>query len=527
MLKRLALIALALALAGTRVEAQPRPAVTPPTTAVEAAPSAAEELVSQDSPRASMTRFLTAARAARWDEAARYLDLPRSREGDAPRLARELLEVLDRQVWIDPSALSNDPQGDPGDRLPARTDEVARLQGPTGATEPVRITRRTLHDEVRWVFTRQTTARIEAWYGGLEGRWIRERLPAWSLRRSARHLLVWQWIALPLLALASLLLARVLATLTNRAASRAVHRVWPDLAEALHERALGPVTGLWMVPVFGLGADAMNLYPPAAQALSGVVRAALFVAVFWGVWGSVGVLSHALLGSAWARAHPSSETLVPLGMRVLRVLVVALAVTAVLSALGYPVVSLVAGLGVGGLALALAAQKTGEHLFGSFAIGLDQPFRVGDTVKIEDHLGTVESLGLRSTRIRTLGRTVVTIPNGKLADLRIENYTLRDSFFFNPKLALAPGTAPETVEAILAALRETLEAHPDRAPDEPNVFVHSVTAESVVVEAQGWIRAESWAVYLPLRTALYLRVLRVARDHGATLAAPIRVLRNE
>lgn len=524
MLKRLTWISLCLVVAGSAADAQPRIPRPTPTPATPPAP--VEEPVDPESPRASMTRFLAAARGGRWSEAALYLDVAHSRQQEAPRLARELIEVLDRHVWIDPAALSTDPQGDPGDRLSPRTDEIARIPGPAGVLEPVRITRRSVDDTTRWVFTRQTTSRIDAWFDALEGRWLRDRLPPWTLRRGAKDLLVWQWIALPLVALLSLGVGRLLASLSNRLAARAIHGVWPDLALSLKERARGPVTGLWMVPLFSLGVDAMQLYPPAAQALAGVTRASLFVAVFWGVWGAIGVLSHALLGSEWARAHPSSETLVPLGIRVLRVCVVALAITAVLGALGYPVLSLVAGLGVGGLALALAAQKTGEHLFGSFAIGLDQPFRVGDLVQVDDHLGTVESLGLRSTRIRTLARTIVTIPNGKLADLRIENFTVRDSYYFNPKLALAPDTDPERIEALIRALHEALLAIPERSEDEPNVFIRAISAESVLVEGQCWIRAAAWQDFLPSKTALSLRVLGIVRAEGVTLAAPIRVIRN-
>ncbi|MFO0628960.1 MAG: mechanosensitive ion channel family protein [Polyangiales bacterium] len=210
-----------------------------------------------------------------------------------------------------------------------------------------------------------------------------------------------------------------------------------------------------------------------------------------------------------------------------KVVVVALAVTAVLSALGYPVASLVAGLGVGGIALALAAQKTGEHLFGSFALGLDQPFRVGDFVQVDEHSGTVESLGLRSTRLRTQGRTVVTIPNGKLADLRVENFTQRDRYYFNPRVAVAPDTAPDDIAALVEALRALVTAHPQLADEAPSVFVQGMTAESVVLEVQAWFTAESWTAFLPLRSALFLDTLRAVQGRGVRLAAPIRVLRTE
>lgn len=483
-----------------------------------------EEVVAPDSPRASMARFLEHARAGRWPEAGRYLDAPRG--STAAVVARELVEVLDRHVWVDPGSLSGDAQGDTGDGLPTRVDEVARIPGPTGTPEPVRITRREFDDGVRWVFTRQTATRVTVWYGSLEGRWLRERLPAWSLRLGPKNLLRWQWAALPLILLASLAVARLLASLSVRALTKVTHRAWPDLDGRLTARALGPVTALWTAPLCGLAVDPLGLYPPAQRFVDGILRAWLFVSIFWALWRSVAVLAQGILGTQWSQAHPGSVTLIPLGAKAMKVVIVALAVTAVLSSLGYPVASLVAGLGIGGLALALAAQKTGEQLFGSVAIGLDQPFRVGEYVKVEDHEGTVESVGLRSTRIRTMKRTVVTIPNGKLADMRVENFSARDRFYFHCVLGLATDTPPETLRALLDAVRALLLAHPQRAEDDtPSAFVKDVSAEAVLVEVQAWFRAEDLTEFIPLRTELYLAVLAAVRAQGATLAAPVRVLR--
>lgn len=517
-------LALALTLSAALASAQPLLPGRPTAPAPSPPPAEPEEVVAPDSPRASMTRFLEAARAGRWAEAGRYLDAPRGTADPAP-LARELVEVLDRHVWVDPSSLSAEPQGDTGDGLPGRVDEVARVPGPSGAPEPVRVARREFDDGVRWVFTRQTVSRVPVWYGALEGRWLRERLPPWSLRLGPKSVLWWQWGALLAIVLGAVALARLLASVSVRALARLARRAWPELDGALPSRALGPVTALWVVPLCLAATDPLGLYPPAQRFVEGILRATLFVTIFWGLWRSVAVLAQGILGTAWAAAHPGSITLIPLGAKALKVVIVALSVTAVLSSLGYPVASLVAGLGIGGLALALAAQKTGEHLFGSVAIGLDQPFRVGDWVKIEDHQGTVESVGLRSTRVRTFERSVVTIPNGKLADMRVENYSQRDRFYFNVRLGLATDTAPDALRALLDALRAFVVEHPRASGDAPYVFVKELSAEAVVIEVQSWFRAENLDDFIALRTELYLAVLAMVAGRGVRLAAPIRVLR--
>jgi hypothetical protein len=137
--------------------------------------------------------------------------------------------------------------------------------------------------------------------------------------------------------------------------------------------------------------------------------------------------------SPWGLTHVASRSLLSLGARIGKVALGIMALVAVISELGYPVTSLIAGLGIGGLAFALASQKTVENLFGAFSIGVDQPFCEGDFIKVEDFSGTVEAIGLRSTRIRTLDRTLITVPNGKLAEMRIETFAVRDRIRLVPK----------------------------------------------------------------------------------------------
>src|SRR5262249_37823107 len=157
-----------------------------------------------------------------------------------------------------------------------------------------------------------------------------------------------------------------------------------------------------------------------------------------------------LLEQPTTQSNPAARSLVPLGTRAVKVAIVVLAALSALSALGYPVASLVAGLGVGGVALALASQTTVETLFGSLSIGVDQPFRVGDLIPAEGRVtGTVESIGLRSTRTRTLDRTLVTIPNGKLADMRVESITERDRIKLGCTIALDRTSSAAAVRAVL------------------------------------------------------------------------------
>jgi len=187
------------------------------------------------------------------------------------------------------------------------------------------------------------------------------------------------------------------------------------------------------------------------------------------------VLAEVLTRSTWAERNRASRALIPLIIRVSQMALAAIAVITLLSELGYAVTSLIAGLGVGGLAVALAAQKTLENLFGAFAIGADQPFREGDFVRVDDFVATVESIGMRSTRFRTQDRTLITIPNGKLADMKVESFAARDRLRFASVLSLAYGTAPGQVRAVLEGVERTLRAQPKLWPD------------SVTTRQPGWV----------------------------------------
>jgi MscS family membrane protein len=216
--------------------------------------------------------------------------------------------------------------------------------------------------------------------------------------------------------------------------------------------------------------------------------------------------------------------LIPLGRRVVKVLVVAMAAIAILSELGYPVASLVAGLGIGGLALALAAQKTVENLFGAFSIGVDQPFREGDFVKIEDFVGTVEAVGLRSTQFRTLDRTLITIPNGRLADMRVESFAARDRIRLFCVLGLVYSTTPAQMRAILAELERLLRAHEKIWPDSLTVRFREFAASSLDIEIMAWFQTQDWNEFLAIRQELFLGFMDLVERAGSSFAFPTRTI---
>jgi MscS family membrane protein len=208
-----------------------------------------------------------------------------------------------------------------------------------------------------------------------------------------------------------------------------------------------------------------------------------------------------------------------LGRRFSKLLLSLLAVASALSILGVPVASVVAGLGVGGLAVALAAQKTFENLLGAFAIGADQPFREGDTIKVDDVVGTVERVGLRSTQIRTGERTVVSIPNGQLAEKRIETFAARDRLRFVVVVTVAYETAPAQVRTLLASIEALLRAEELMSPTDMSARVLGFGAMGLDLEVQGFLLTTDTTVFAATKTRLLLSIMELVTKNGSTFAA--------
>jgi len=500
------------------------PATAPSANAREPAPAPTEEKVESDSPRASLSEYLTACNNGQYALAAEFLELLPSEAARGPELARMLKAVLDRHLSIDLEAVSGDSLGQRSDTLSPHTDEIGKIARRTGKLDAVRLVRRQRGNVDVWVFSRATVQHVGEWFGELPHRWMLDHLPEPLLRPGPRGVLWWQWIALPLLALLSL----VIGAAFSRVAVRLLHFLtaktpgsWDD---AIVSRLGGPFTITVGVGLSFLALPLLALYPPAEKFVSGMLRTSIFVAFFWTLLRLIDVVSDIVKMSPWGLQHGASRSLLSLGARITKVGLGVLATVAVISELGYPVASLIAGLGIGGLALALASQKTVENLFGAFSLGVDQPFREGDFVKIEDFMGTVEAVGLRSTRVRTLDRTVVTIPNGKLAEMRIESFAVRDRIRLACTLGLVYGTTASQMRLVIAGLEQTLREHPKIFSDGITVRLKALSSSSLDIEIMAWFKTADYAEFQLIRQDILLQFMEVVEKAGTAFAFPTRTV---
>ncbi len=498
--------------------------VKAPPRATATAPEADEE--APDSPRASVDAFLDLCDRSRYAEAARYLDVPRGAEARSAELARKLSAVLNERLPLDPNRLSPESSGLKDDRLPAGTEELGKIKGSNGRWVSIRIVRheaRSPEDEARWLFSQSTVQNVDALYAALNGRWVREHLPEALLGQGWWGLYYWQWLAFPVLALLCTMIAYALTWLLGFGVRRAVAH-WSWGAVVVHRMKRPVIVGLALVLFWNL-VPWLALTLRAEDILGRILRALGYLTGFWMLLRAVSVAGDEISNAPWAVSRPSLRSLSSFGVKVGKFMVAALALMVALSELGYPVTSVVAGLGLGGVALALAAQKTVENLFGSISILADQPFLVGDTIRVDGIEGTVERIGVRSTRLRTADRTIVILPNGKLADMRIESLGPRDRIRFATKLVLDRSTRVAQVENVVRAVKKTLEEHPKVAAR--NVSVHLVSlgetdGAGLVVDVGTLVETRDFGEFADIRDGLLLTFAKIVETEGAAFARPIR-----
>ena len=469
-----------------RPTAEATPAAAPP--AAPAGASATEHVLeAPDSPRASVRAFIElTTRKGDYRGAARYLTIPPGEDARGPQLARRLRAVLERYIEVDLDALSPLAEGATDDGLPPGVDVLGKVPDGRGGDDPIYLVRSRDAQGQHWAFSRQSVSRIDGWYDALPDRWVRDWMPAPLQLYGPRDLMWWQWLALPVLALVVLALGHVLGSLTASLLRRFFKRTSNPWDERLLQRTAPALTLLAAVVVASILLGWLALLPAAEAFVRSSLGSVATVAVFWGLWRSVDVWREFLLGRAWAVGNPSARSLISVGSNLGKAFVAVAGVVATLAAFGYPVATVLAGLGLGGVALAFGAQKTIENLFGSVSLAADEPFRVGDFVRIEDFTGNVERIGMRSTQIRTLDRTLITIPNGKLADMRIEEFASRDRIRLALTLSLVYGTTEEQIRRILAGAEAVLRRHPHTWPDTVVVKFLGLGASSLDIEVMAW-----------------------------------------
>ncbi len=271
---------------------------------------------------------------------------------------------------------------------------------------------------------------------------------------------------------------------------------------------------------------ALELDPPSTLCrgclLDRLTQLVFFMALAWAAAVIIDIVAERWHSHLDPRVQAVSYSVLPLSRQVLKLALYLFAVLSVISAWGYNTSTILAGLGVGGLAVALAAQKTIENLFGGISVIGDRPVLVGDVCRFGDRTGTVIHIGLRSTRIRTADRTVISVPNGQFSSMALENISGRDKIWFHPTLSLRRDTTSEQLSQVLDSFRGILAAEPKIEVGSIPVRFVAVGAYSLDVEIAAYVTTADYDEFLGIQQQLLLKLLRAVESAGAALAVPLQ-----
>ncbi len=224
---------------------------------------------------------------------------------------------------------------------------------------------------------------------------------------------------------------------------------------------------------------------------------------------------------AKSTASTMDDQLVPIVRRLLDVLIVIWGVIYILNTLNVNVTALIAGVSIGGLALALAAQDTVKNLIGSLMIFVDRPFQIGDSVTFSGGTGTVEEVGFRSTRIRTIENSLIAVPNGKLVNEVIDNKGLRKYRLFRAQLALKMETPPARIDQFIAGVRKILEEYPNTNKDILEVHLNGIDQSALQVLLMTYLDVPGWGQEMAAKHELYILILKLAKEVEVEFAVPV------
>jgi len=469
----------------------------------------------RNTPQDSAFHFLEACHARDYSKALRYLDLrrmsPADRAKDGPELARQLEDLLD-DTPFDITMLSRDPEGDLSDGLSAARERLDTFQV-GGQNLELELERVALKPGFHvWLVSSDSVGLISRAHQVVSETPFEKRLPQQLVEFEIANTPVWRWMALSVIA--------VVAWFLTRFVSWAIVIAARPVANASAFR--GPLR-------LGLGVAgfraAMELAPLATLARLYVDRALgllFFLALAWAGTVVIDIVAERWRSRLDPRAQALSYSVLPLGRQIMKLTIFLFAILSVLAVWGYNTSTILAGVGVGGLAVALAAQKTIENLFGGISVIGDRPVLVGDVCRFGDRTGEVMHIGLRSTRIRTPDRTIISVPNSQFSSLALENISGRDKIWFHPTLNLRRDTTSDQLMKVLSALTEILKDHPKVEVGRLPVRFIGVGAYSLDVDAAAYVLTADYDEFLELQQDLLLKMLQAVEQAGTALAVPLQ-----
>jgi MscS family membrane protein len=476
-------------------------------------------------PSGAVLGFLQAAQSGNYSIAAQYLQMSAARrQTEGEQVASQLNAVLNNpKVFTGRVGIFTQAEGIPQEGVPLGRQKLGTMSSGDieDDLELVRVSDPSAGKI--WLISSDTLAKVPELYDQAEARQVESKLPGVLVKHQIAGMPLWQWLALlvavPIAAGIGWILL-VLLEIPVRWWARRQGQVeianWRSVS-APAWLLTGTVAHQIFTRYLGIPLLPRHYYFQFTSI-------ALIVAVTWIVWRGVRWSLRRVRNRALARGHAGTGSLMLLGERILKAIIFAAGVLAVLGNLGFNMSTALAGLGIGGLAIGFGAQQTIANLFGGVSVLGDEVFRVGDVCRFGDRTGVVEDIGLRSTRIRTEERTLLAIPNGTVASINLENLSRRDKILFKTTLGLRPESKADHVRFVIAEIRRLLYSHPKVETKTVRVRLTDIAGTSLSVEVFAYILTRDFNEFAAVREDVLLRMMDIMEDSGGGLALPAQTL---
>lgn len=359
------------------------------------------------------------------------------------------------------------------------------------------------------------------------GRTLADYLPKWGFN-SFWQLEIWQWLGIGaaiFLGLVVKVIVRYLVSFIHRVLAKKTETEWDD---RIIEAFRGPTAYVGAIGFWILSLTLLGLPQEGAQVIEDILQFILGIVLIWMGYRLVNVFIDFVESVTSKTESNLDDQLIPILSKTLKSLVVVIGGMIVLQNIGINVLSLLAGLGIGGLAFALAARDTAANLFGSLTIFSDRPFMLGDWVKIGSEEGIVEEIGLRTTRLRTFAYTLISIPNATVANSHIVNISKRGNFRrVYKQVGLTYDTPPEKMEAFLEGVKNAILAHPKTHKKGFHVAFVNYGQAGLDIMIYFFLDVADWGSELMSQQQVMIEIMRIAREVGVRFAYPTQTLHVE
>lgn len=490
------------------------PAASPP----PKAPAPSNDPYGRNTPRGTLLGFLKAAHVGNWNSAALYLQLePAERQKSGMKLSQQLKDVLDHDYGLDVSKVSDRETGVQADQFPAGQERIGTLQTPDGRQGLTLVRLPVEEGKPIWLFSKATLVNLPALRRSSSVSQFEDKLPPFLVQTSYLGIALWKWIVWLVLypaLFAGLWLLLWAAGQLLKLVGRTVK------GKALPRRAFGLWGWLLVIMLHWLVMRSIGMPVLLAHYFNILLAFAVIVVLLRLAMRSVDWVGNLMIRQITAQNRTFARSISGLIRGIVKVALVLIAIFLMIWKLGLDLNSALAGLGIGGLALALGAQKTLENLIGGVMVLTDRVLQVGDRCQVGDKVGQVEDFSLRSTRIRTLDGSLLDVPNGFIATISLDNQSNRKRFLLNQVIRLRYDTPAEKVRRCLETLRGLLYAHPRLDPADRRVVLLGFGASCLELEVNVYVLASLYDEYYQIRHELLFLIMDALEAEGMQFAVP-------